>query len=100
MGGQRDGGTPLLIPHTSIPPPKHMLQEILEPILGRVGFPVVADVPGVGEHLGNDGVVMVTLNRSAAAAVNPVRDDLYAGGAFTPYPNPAANPDDPFQASG
>lgn len=70
---------------------------ILEPILSRVGFPMVADVPGVGEHLGNDGVVMVTLNRSIAATFNPNLDDLYAGGAFTPYPNASANPNNPYQ---
>ena len=72
---------------------------IIEPILSRVGFPLVADVPGVGEHLGNDGAVMVKLNRSTSAAVDPNKDNLYAGGAFTPYPNAAANPDNPFQAS-
>lgn len=73
---------------------------ILEPILSRVGFPMVADVPGVGEQLGNDGVVMVTLNRSTAVPTNTNLDDLYAGGAFTPYPNPNANPDNPFQVRG
>lgn len=72
-------------------------QMILEPILSRVGFPMVANVPGVGEHLGNDGVVMVTLNRSTTATFNPNLDDLYAGGAFTPYPNASANPNLPYQ---
>lgn len=71
---------------------------ILEPMLNRVGFPMVADVPGVGEHLGNDGVVMVRLNRSTTATYNPNLDDLYAGGAFTPYPNASANPNNPYQA--
>jgi hypothetical protein len=72
---------------------------ILEPILSRVGFPLVADVPGVGEHLGNDGVVILALERPAGAAVNPNKDDLYAGGAFTPYPKADANPDNPFQVT-
>lgn len=74
-------------------------QMILEPILSRVGFPMVADVPGVGDHLGNDGVVLVALNRSRTAAVDPNPNDLYFGGAFTPYPNPSANPDNPVQTT-
>ena len=83
---------------TAVPPlAAHAHQMIIEPILSRVGFPLVADVPGVGEHLGNDGAVTMTFNRPPTAAIDANKDNLYAGGAFTPYPNAAANRDDPFQ---
>lgn len=63
---------------------------IIEPLLAKDGRRVVADVPAVGENLGNDGVVLVPLNTTGVAGVglaNP--NDLYAGGAFLPYPNSA-----------
>lgn len=61
---------------------------LIEPLLAKDGRRVVADVPAVGENLGNDGVVLVPLNATAVAGV-PLADpnDLYAGGAFLPHPN-------------
>jgi len=63
---------------------------LIEPLLAADGRRVVADVPNVGENLGNDGVVLIPLDASAVGGVglaNP--NDLYAGGAFLPYPNSA-----------
>ena len=74
-------------------------KDIIGHILARVGFEMVADVPGVGENLGNDGTVLITLNRSANAAIDPNLNDLYFGGAFLGYPNSSTNPDKPYQSS-
>ncbi len=60
---------------------------IIEPLLERVGFEMVADVPGVGKHLGNDGVLFLTMARPNDTVSLGTPDDLYAGGAFLPYPN-------------
>lgn len=64
-------------------------KKIIEPLLQRVGFEMVADVPGVGALLGNDGVVILTMNRpNTTLPFNSNKNDLYAGGAFLPWPNP------------
>ncbi len=63
-------------------------RNIIGPLLAADGRRVVADVPAVGENLRNDGAVLVPLDASAVQGVglaNP--NDLYAGGAFLPYPN-------------
>jgi len=61
---------------------------VIEPLLERVGFEMVADVPGVGAYLGNDGVLLLTMNRSDSADhKNATLNDLYSGGAFLPWPN-------------
>lgn len=63
-------------------------------MLAKEGRRVVADLPAVGENLRNDGTVLVPLDArnvvtpgsgSAVGLANP--NDLYAGGAFLPYPN-------------
>ena len=65
---------------------------LIEPLLAADGRRVVADVPNVGENLGNDGVVLIPLDASglqpgSVGLADP--NDLYAGGAFLPYPNSA-----------
>ncbi|GAB5036497.1 glucose-methanol-choline oxidoreductase [Nannochloropsis oceanica] len=61
---------------------------VIEPLLHRVGFEMVADVPGVGAYLGNDGVLMLKLNRSDSTEHRDATpNDLYSGGAFLPWPN-------------
>lgn len=63
---------------------------LIEPLLAADGRRVVADVPNVGENLGNDGVVLIPLDASGVAGVGLANtNDLYAGGAFLPYPNAA-----------
>eukprot|EP00624_Nannochloropsis_granulata_P002383 evm.model.NODE_22070_length_83641_cov_42.053585.13 len=53
---------------------------VIEPLLHRVGFKMVADVPGVGAYLGNDGVLMLTMNRSDSTDhQNATPNDLYSG---------------------
>ena len=66
---------------------------LIGPLLAKEGRRVVANLPAVGENLRNDGTVLVPLDASnavvpagtAAGLANP--NDLYAGGAFLPYPN-------------
>jgi len=61
---------------------------VIMPLLERVGFEMVADVPGVGAYLGNDGVLLLTMNRSDSVDhKNATLNDLYSGGAFLPWPN-------------
>ena len=57
---------------------------IIEPLLQSVGFNMVANVTGVGENLGNDGFVPISITRTGSVDEN--RNDLYFGGCFWPAP--------------
>lgn len=59
---------------------------IIKKYLTAIGRPMVSNVPGVGESLGNDGVVLATLTRNTSDPLSPDANSLYAGGAFLDYP--------------
>jgi len=59
---------------------------IIGPILEGVGRKMRVDIPGVGESLTNDGVVIVTMTANPNDLNTGTSADLYAGGAFLPYP--------------
>lgn len=56
------------------------------PILASGGKSVVANVPGVGKHLTNEGVVSAVFS-TPGYPISPEKTALYAGGAFLPDPS-------------
>jgi hypothetical protein len=69
-----------------------VLMCVVQPLLEAVDppLPFIANVSGVGENLGNDGLVFFVFTRDPEASLSPNPNDLYAAGAFLPNPDEEA----------
>ena len=61
--------------------------DVIAPFLAAAGRKMYRNIPGVGQSLTNDGIVIVTMTANPNDVNTGTSADLYGGGAFLPYPS-------------